>query len=36
MTPAQREKYVQDLAKQRASIQARINADNEKRRAHIA
>ena len=36
MTPAQREKYVQDLAKQRAAIQAQINADNEKRRVYIA
>jgi hypothetical protein len=36
LTPAQREKYVQDLAKQRAALQAQINADNEKRRLYIA
>ncbi len=36
MTPAQREKYVQDMEKKREQIQAQINADNEKRRQYIA
>jgi hypothetical protein len=36
MTPAQREKYVKDLAAQRADLQRQINAANEKRRVFIA
>ena len=36
MTPAQREKYVKDLAAQRTELQQKINAANEKRRLFIA
>jgi hypothetical protein len=36
MSLPQREKYVQDLATQRAGIQKKINEANEKRRAFVA
>ncbi len=36
MTPAQKEKYVRELAAKRADLQAQINASNEKRRAFVA
>jgi hypothetical protein len=35
MTPGQKEKYVKDLAAQRAELQQKINAANEKRRVFI-
>jgi hypothetical protein len=36
MTPAERERYVRDMQKERAQLQDQINAANEKRRAYIA
>ena len=36
MSPAEREKYLQGLSKQRADLQARINDLNEKRRVFLA
>ena len=36
MTPADREKYLQGLSKQRADLQAKINELNEKRRVFLA